>query len=289
MTNMSAKPTRRPRRPPLALVVALAAAALIAANLAGRQLPLSPTRDAGQSVTPVFEGWYPNPDGTFMLSFGYFNRNREQVVEIPVGPDNFFEPGAQDLGQPTEFHPQRHWGVFTVEVPADFGDGRLTWTLRNGGETYSVPGHLKTDWLLDAKLDPASGNQPPVLRFDPRGEEGSGPDGIVAGPVRAKVGEPLDITVWATDDEVQRTTFSRQQEPISLTWFKHRGPGSVEFSEREPKVDKEDGGRAQTRATFSAAGEYLLRVRAVDYSGLSSGGHSQCCWSNGYLEVTVTD
>jgi hypothetical protein len=253
------------------------------------QLPLSPRRDAGQTVTPAFEGWYPNPDGTFMLSFGYFNRNREQVLEIPLGDDNFFEPGPKDLGQPTEFHPMRHWGVFTVKVPADFGSQRLVWTLRNGGKTLSVPGHLGTDWLLDAKLDPAAGNRPPVLGFTDQGPTGTGPDGIVAGPVEATVGKPLPITLWATDDEVPRSTNNRPGEPISLMWFKHRGPGPVAFSDQEPKIDKEAGGRSVTEATFSVPGDYVLRVRAVDYSGLSSGGHSQCCWSNGYLMVTVRE
>ena len=28
------------------------------------QLPLSPLGGSGQTVTPVFEGWYQNPDGT---------------------------------------------------------------------------------------------------------------------------------------------------------------------------------------------------------------------------------
>ncbi|HVS66394.1 MAG TPA: hypothetical protein VMT85_23145 [Thermoanaerobaculia bacterium] len=286
---MTSRPIRPNRHSSRAGLLATAGALLAAGALSARQLPLSPPRDAGQTVTPVFEGWYPNPDGTFSLSFGYYNRNREQVIEIPIGSGNFFEPGPQDLGQPTEFHPQRHWGVFTVKVPADFGAQRLVWTLESAGETFAVPGHLEKDWLLDAKLDPASGNTPPLLKFDRADEGGRGPDAIVAGPVRANVGEPLEITVWATDDEIQRSTFSRQREPILLTWFKHRGPGKVEFSEREPAVDKENEGRSQTRATFSAPGEYVLRVRAVDYSGLSSGGHSQCCWSNGYLKVAVED
>lgn len=283
----------RPRRPSrgvrLVPLLALAGAVWLASQTAARQLPLSPRFDAGQTVTPAFEGWYPNADGTFTLSFGYFNRNQEQVVEIPIGEDNRFEQGAQDLGQPTRFEPQRHWGVFTVKVPADFGTQKLVWTLRNGKRTFSVPGHLRPEWLLDAKRDPASGNTPPVLRFDPEGPEGTGPDGVVFGPLDAEVGAPLKITLWATDDEIKRGGPSRQTEPILLAWFEHRGPknGAVTFSEREPKVDKESGGRSETEATFSEPGDYILRVRANDYSGLSSGGHSQCCWTNGFVLVTV--
>ena len=42
----------------------------------------------GQSVSPSFEGWYANPDGTRSLVFGYFNRNYEERLDIPVGPSN---------------------------------------------------------------------------------------------------------------------------------------------------------------------------------------------------------
>ena len=38
-------------------------------------LPLEPVHETGASVTGAFEGWFKNPDGTFNLVFGYFNRN----------------------------------------------------------------------------------------------------------------------------------------------------------------------------------------------------------------------
>src|SRR5438874_9503842 len=84
------------------------------------QLPLSPVKSAGQTVTPAFEGWYKNADGSYSISFGYYNRNSEEAVDIPIGPNNFIEPGNQNQGQPTHFEPRRHWGVFAVKVPADF-------------------------------------------------------------------------------------------------------------------------------------------------------------------------
>ena len=43
-------------------------------NLIDAPLPHS----KGQSVSPSFEGWYPNADGSFSLVFGYFNRNYEE-------------------------------------------------------------------------------------------------------------------------------------------------------------------------------------------------------------------
>jgi hypothetical protein len=45
---------------------------------AAQQLPtqIGQTRfDSGQNVVPVYEGWIRNPDGSFDLVFGYFNRN----------------------------------------------------------------------------------------------------------------------------------------------------------------------------------------------------------------------
>ena len=88
------------------------------------QLPLEPLHTAGQNVTAVYEGWYKNPDGTFSLLFGYFNRNLNEELDIPVGADNRLEPGKPDQGQPTHFPPRRQWGVFTVTVPADFGTNK---------------------------------------------------------------------------------------------------------------------------------------------------------------------
>ena len=75
---------------------------------------------SGQGITPSFEGWFRNPDGTTSLSFGYMNRNYKEELDIPIGPNNRVEPGAQDQGQPTHFLPRRQTGIFTVVVPKDF-------------------------------------------------------------------------------------------------------------------------------------------------------------------------
>lgn len=92
-------------------------------------LPFEPVHDTGQSITGAFEGWFPNPDGTFSLLLGYYNRNQKQIIEIPLGADNRIEPDGPDHGQPTHFLPGRQWGVFTITVPKDFGEKKLTWTL----------------------------------------------------------------------------------------------------------------------------------------------------------------
>src|SRR5437899_9218561 len=66
----------------------------------------------GQSVAPVFEGYDVNPDGSFNMWFGYMNRNYEEELDIPTGPNNSFEPGGPDRGQPTHFSVRRHKDVF---------------------------------------------------------------------------------------------------------------------------------------------------------------------------------
>ncbi len=260
-------------------------------SLEARQVPLAPVGSSGRTVTPVFEGWYRNSDGTYSIYFGYYNRNAKEVLEIPMGPDNMMEPAHLDGWQPTQFHPRRHWGVFAVKVPADFGDQQLVWTLKNGGQTFSIPGHLRAEWEIDALGGEAgSGNTPPVLRFEMAGPEGRGPLGTTAAPLRASVGRPLTITVWASDDGRTSGSVARtggENVPVTLTWFKHQGPGDVTFSEPTAEVPV-TGGSATTMATFSEPGEYVLRVRATDASGVRGAGHAQCCWTNGFVRVTVT-
>ncbi|MCI0434356.1 MAG: hypothetical protein L0271_12070 [Gemmatimonadetes bacterium] len=275
-----------------ALAIAMPAGmAVPAPAAAAAQLPLSPPAATGQTVTPVFEGWYRNPDGTYSISFGYFNRNFEEVVEIPIGPDNFISPGAQNQGQPTHFAARRHWGVFAIRVPADFGDRKIVWTLSIRGETHTIPGSLQPNWEIDAlEGEAGSGNTPPRLRFAQDGPQGAGPAGITAGPVRAKIGEPLTLAVWATDDGKASGSVAsagRSNVPVTLTWFKHQGPGEVTFAETSPGVGAADH-KATTTALFSQPGDYVLRVRANDASGVSGAGHAQCCWSNGFIRVSVT-
>lgn len=278
------------RRPAVHVVLALAVLAALDPSPVAAQLPLGGVPSSGQPVYPVFEGWYRNPDGTYSISFGYFNRNAEEVVEILVGPDNFITPGERNQGQPTHFRPRRHWGVFAVTVPAGFS-GEVVWTLRARGETIAIPGRLHPNWQIDAlEGEAGSGNTPPVLRFAPDGATGSGPGGITAGPLHAKAGVPLMVTVWARDDGKGATNVAgvrRSATPLTLTWFKHQGPGSVTFSEATPTLTATDG-KAVTTATFDTPGEYVLRVRANDGSGVASAGHAQCCWTNGFVTVTVT-
>src|SRR5437016_3795957 len=80
----------------------------------------------GQSVSPVYEGFDLNADGTYNMWFGYMNLNWEEELEIPIGPENSFD-GVPDRGQPTHFAPRRHKDIFKVVVPKDFGNQKLVW------------------------------------------------------------------------------------------------------------------------------------------------------------------
>ena len=271
----------------------LAALAAAGAPPVRAQLPLAVAKSSGQTVTPAFEGWYRNADGTFSISFGYLNRNAEEVVSVPVGAANRVEPGPANQGQPTEFYPGRHWGVFAVKVPADFGSKEVTWTIAVRGTTYAIPGNLRANWQIDAlEGEAGSGNTPPVLKFDENGPEGSGPLGVTAGPVAASVSAPVALSVWAHDDGKPSGgvgSSGRAGVPVTLTWFTHQSTGGgrgVSFNPASGRVDAA-GGRMTTQATFGAPGEYVVRVRATDASGIAGAGHAQCCWTNGFVRVVV--
>ncbi|MCH7817817.1 MAG: hypothetical protein IIC60_14750 [Proteobacteria bacterium] len=243
---------------------------------------------SGQSVSASFEGWYPNPDGTHSLVFGYFNRNYDEHLDLPVGPDNRFEPGPADRGQPTYFYPRRQTGVFAVVVPADFGDQQLTWTLTAHGVTIAIPGHLRPEWEITALMEVTSGNTPPVLRFGgPEAAPGQGPLGIRSDLLTAAVGVPTTIMVWASDDGVRKARAAARPARSGVVWSKYRGSGTVSFDDTTPVIED---GKAVTAATFSEPGEYVLRVLAWDDSGGQSAvmaGGFFCCWTNGFITVQV--
>jgi hypothetical protein len=275
---------------------------------AQRQRPLTALPSEGLRVAPFFDGWYENPDGTISLSFGYSNLNKTEVVEIPLGPDNVIQPKEYDGRQPTSFPPvgatavadgsgapsnidrrQRERGVFTVTVPAGF-KGDVVWTLRYQGQTYSVPGRARVSaYRLDWPM--AMGSVPPLLRFSPTGPAGRGPVGIQADAQRVAVGMPLSLSVWTNDDSdrekdpvpIKRT----EKSAINVNWYKHSGPGVVAFTPARTPI-AELQGTATTSAVFKQPGEYVIRVRADNFGRVDTSPGNQCCWTNGYVRVTVT-
>ena len=279
---------------------------------AQRARPLSPLPAEGLGVAPFFDGWYANPDGSVTFSFGYSNLSREDVVEIPLGADNFITPKEFDGRQPTSFPPaipdavegaarrpgipdgrrERERGVFTITVPPTF-KGDVVWTLRHRGQTFRVPARAKSG-AYQLRWPMAMGSVPPLLRFSEKGQSARGPVGIQAESLSTAVAAPVTLTVSLTDDSV------REKDPVpikerdrgakgamNVVWYKHSGPGPVVFKPAK-HVLPELQGVATTVATFTEPGEYLLRVRADNFGRLDTSPGNQCCWTNGYVKVTVT-
>jgi hypothetical protein len=285
------------KRPPANSVTRLLPIILAAAPLLvhAQALPFEPQHEAGASVTGAFEGWFKNPDGTFSLLLGYFNRNSKQELDIPIGPNNRIEPGGPDRGQPTHFLPGRLWGLFAIKVPADFGTQKITWTLTANGQTTVIPASLNTDYEISPLVEAAIGNTPPMLSFEENAPRTQGPQGMIISRT-AKAGVPMELKLWALDDAKLTTSSGARPRnlgaPVTLHWFKYRGPGEVKFSKDRPAVEGSGGtsgpfsGTASTSVTFSEPGDYMLHVVANDYSG-DGGGGFQCCWTNAQVKVTV--
>ena len=144
-----------------------------------REFPLAPPNASSNFVAPYFDGFYQNEDGTYTLSFGFMNRNEEDLIEIPLGPNNFIEPAQYDGMQPTSFPVvsysgfggPRERGTFGVIVPEDF-QGDVWWTITTNGYTTKVPGRLvspgpllKGAYTL-SRTPQAEGSLRPAIRED---------------------------------------------------------------------------------------------------------------------------
>ena len=159
----------------------------------------------GQTVAPVFEGWEPNADGTFNMVFGFYNRNCVENLHIPIGPDNNIEPGGPDRGQPARFYPRRGKFVFRVQqVPADFGDNELVWTLTSQGSTEKAYATLHPEYLLDKRIMMVN-----EAGFGQRAGEGESlaPVLRIEGDAKRTVaaGQPLTLTAFASDDGLPKS------------------------------------------------------------------------------------
>ena len=275
-------PARRVVRTAAILTVGIFA---VPERLLTQELPLAPMRASGQSVTAAYEGWFRDSDGQVSLLVGYFNRNTEEVLDIPVGPDNRIEPGGPDYNQPTHLLPRRAWGVFAIPLPPDFGDQALTWTIVANGQATQVPMSLKPDWEVEPYREPAQGNTPPTVRFAPMGDPQQGPPLGISAEYEVTVNESLTVTLWASDDgQVDPNRRPLEGAPVRIRWSKYRGEGEVVFSDPRPETD-ETTGETRTTVTVRVPGTYVLRAQANDSSGASGG--FQCCWTNAHVRVTA--
>jgi hypothetical protein len=257
--------------------------------------------NAGQAVVPVYEGWFEDSNGDIQVAFGYLNRNYEETIDIPIGSNNKIEPGPPDQGQPTHFPPRREKSVFAVMVPKSTPDTEITWTLTHRGQTYTIPANLDQVFNIDALQQRGGefdGNKPPVLTFSSNGLLSQGPAGQTLA-LTSVVSQPLSLAVAITDDglpsllehDVFYSRFEQRSglairppvipHGLKVIWSKYRAPGPLVFSESEVTVLD---GAAMTTVTFGMPGEYILRAKAAE----SPSSFGLCCWTNGYVHVTVT-
>jgi len=218
----------------------------------------SQTYRSGQYVEPAFEGWRPNPDGSFSMMFGYMNENWEEEPDAEIGEDNFFSPGEADRGQPTHFLPRRNRFTFEVTVPSDWGDRELVWTLKVNGVERKAFATLRQDYLVDNMVIASETGSLGAGTSSPESRANIPPVVTVQGDnVRvARVGEPVDLTthVWDdglpkprrestnTPDDLDRRMMRRPSQVtvgkingLFLSWNVYRGKGKVTFDPPLPK------------------------------------------------------
>ncbi len=261
-----------------ALALVLLAAGLLV-GVADRARAQDPTGRMmymrGQIVSPAYEGWWPNEDGSFTLFFGYMNSNWEQEFDIPIGSSNYFslteagglddlevetyDPDLANQGQPTHFYPRRNPFLFTVRVPADFGDKEWVWTLKSQGQTNRAYGLLAPDYRMDPQVmsTEVGGN---FGSLDDRLRTNLAPELKVEGDLHrtTRVGEPVSIVTFADDpDNYPARTEERGAPPttleglyqvpggstvqgapgLRLSWMVYRGPAQhVRFDPLQMKT-----------------------------------------------------
>lgn len=179
----------------------------------------------GQTVAPVFEGWEENPDGSFNMVFGFYNRNCVEDLHIPVGPDNQIEPGGPDRGQPARFYPRRGQFIFRVRIPKDFGDNDLVWTLTSQGSTEQAYGSLRPEYVLDKRITMMNEGG-----FGQRAGEGDSlaPVLRVEGDTERTVvvGQPLTLSAFASDDGIPKPRQGQEDSDAAgllVGWSVYRG------------------------------------------------------------------
>jgi len=161
----------------------------------------------GQNVSPAYEGWEEDADGTKYFVFGYMNRNWQEELDVPIGPENTFNIGEADQGQPTHFLPRRNRFVFRVPVPKGFSDkDELIWTLATRGKVERAYASLRTDYKMDDVVRASetgalgAGSSSPEIRANkPPKLEVQGRKSLTA-----KVGETVTLSAVVTDDGIPK-------------------------------------------------------------------------------------
>ena len=223
--------------------------------------------NGGQDVVPSYEGWLRNSDGTFTMVFGYLNRNWKEEPVIPAGPDNKLEPGLADRGQPTYFLPRRQAFIFRVQVPKDWGNAELVWSLTLHGRTEKAFGTLAPDEEITERMIMLRGGLSP-------GEDDPNLPPVVAISAvdRAVVGTAVALSAIVTDDGLPKprpapkpragggqaqTNSVEAPRPrgLSVTWLQYRGPAKAIFDSTRSM---------QATVQFSEPGVYVFQAVASD-------------------------
>lgn len=262
-------------------------------------LPYQLKYDKGQTIQPIFQGWSRNEDGTFDMHFGYLNRNYSENLNIPIGADNFIDMAGLDniQNQPTFFQTRNNRDIFTVNVPANFGDREIVWRLTSQGETLEAIGWLQAEWEIDeyGGLTPAPevlANLPPELSV-PEALSVQFPnrltltatvsdDGLPE-PKNSSSQEPASVNEWnrtplltrpesaleipTNVPHLQTNVRGLKQKPtppddkLTVSYSVWRGPADITT---EPMFAEVINGSASSEIVFAQPGEYQLRVRAHD-------------------------
>ena len=218
---------------------------------------------ASQPIYLQYDGFVKNKDGTYTLSFGYFNLNHVDVRLTP-GEDNSFLPGPADRNQPILFLKGRHRFACSLVVPADF-DGKLQWTIRFAGKVFTTTAKaldpLYELELASAKratngLDSSAApkgvcvNRPPAIQvINPLADVNAGGDTLAGTTFAARLDQELTLSGSVEDDGLPRESVT------TMSWKKVSGRGSVTFSNSTQSI---------TRARFSEPGVYELELSATD-------------------------
>jgi len=267
---------------PIVCAVAVAASATWSGPARGQQVDLLDDAQVqynrGRHVAPLYEGWFRNADGSIDMWFGYLNLNFEEVLHVPVGPENRVEPGGPDRGQPTVFVPRRRTGgayqrresfVFPVRLPADWKPKEeVVWTVTAHGRTDRAVGLLLPIYELSP---PADDNLPPAARVSVTPERVVFPDSVTLTAVVSDDGRPQE-----------------RRDRANVTWVHYRGPGKVTFRPaRSPIPVGQPGIQAEvtTTASFSGPGTFVLRAAVND--GTTNAGGNPVVTSTTYESVTV--
>ncbi len=187
----------------IALAACAAAALLYGVPTVAQSLSYS----SGQNISPAYEGWEQTADGSKYFLFGYMNRNWEEEIDVPVGPDNSFSAGGADQGQPTHFLPRRNRFIFRVKVPATFTEkDELIWTLTTKGKSEKAFATLRLDYQVDDVVKASETGALGAGTSSPEVRANKAPVTKVQGSKSqtVKVGQGLTIVTLVTDDGVPK-------------------------------------------------------------------------------------